>query len=214
MIPKSRFDEINRSKQEAEAEATRLRQVILDRENADREAAAEKDRLEREAAAERAAAETRAEEEEAERQREWQKLADKRERQIADRDRRVTELETQLALAQAESRARAASNETEVQTRVEQVSRYATLLNEQIDAETASWPDEVRNLDPGATSLEQRMSWLKQARPLAARFAQLATPPGNQRPPRPETPQQPNGGGGGAGDTEQKKLRGTGSYVL
>lgn len=212
MIPKARFDEINSRMQQAEQAAAELRQQILDREAAE---AAEREKVAAAAAqaeAERLEAEKKAEEEEAERQRQWQKLADKREREIGDKVRRITELEAQNTQLTSQVNTTREQMQGELATAQATSQRYATLLNELIETETATWPDEVKALDPGATALEQRLQWAKQARPLAQRLLN-PTKPGNPRPPQPQS-RTPSTTSGEPSDKERERLQSTGMYGL
>jgi len=212
MIPKARFDEVNKAKQDAEAEAARLRQQILDRETQERVAQEEAAAAAATAAAEAAEAARKAEEEEAEKQRQWQKLADKREREIGDHKRRVTELEAQTTQLTTQLTVQQEQAQGELATARAQAERYAAMVNELIDTETGEWPTEVKVLDPGAAALEQRVQWAKQARSLAQRLM-TPIPPGNPRPPKPDGSAQPSASQQ-ATDEQRARLHQTGMYSL
>jgi hypothetical protein len=60
------------------------------------------------------------------------------------------------------------------------VEGYAKRLNSLVDAEIATWPDEVKALDPGAKAVDARLDWLEKSRPLAKRLAALPKAPSTE----------------------------------
>lgn len=88
----------------------------------------------------------------------------------------------------------------QTKTRAETADRYAERLNTWVESEIKDWPKEVTALDPGKDRLEDRLTWIEQARPLAQRLASLPTPPSteagrrNSGPPANTPPTPPAGG--------------------
>lgn len=78
---------------------------------------------------------------------------------------------------------------------------YAKRLNALVDSEIASWPEEVKSLDPGPKALDARLDWLEKSRALAKRLAALPTAPateagaGNGATPPTTPPATPQGQG-------------------
>lgn len=81
----------------------------------------------------------------------------------------------------------------QTRTQAALVEGYAKRLNVLVDAEIASWPDELRKLDPGPKAVDARLDWLEKSRDLAKRLASLPKAPtteagaGNGTPPTPPT---------------------------
>lgn len=65
----------------------------------------------------------------------------------------------------------------ELTPKAKAADRYAERLGKLVDDETATWPDEVKALDPGTNNLEARLDWLEKSRPLAKKLKDVAEPP-------------------------------------
>lgn len=75
------------------------------------------------------------------------------------------------------------SREAEIATlkpAAERAETLATRMNAIVDAEIASWPQEVKDLDPGAGDIEARLTWLEKSRALAARLKGTAAAPSTE----------------------------------
>jgi vacuolar-type H+-ATPase subunit I/STV1 len=81
---------------------------------------------------------------------------------------------------------------------VERKDKLEAVLSKQLEDELATWPDEVKALDPGKdTDLLARMEWANKSRALAAKLGAQPPTPGNGRRPNPVAQ-------AGTGQTEQQ----------
>jgi hypothetical protein len=94
---------------------------------------------------------------------EWQKLAEQRKGQI-----------------------------DELQPQAEMATRLVSLVQAQINAEIADWPEQVKNMAPaGEVSVTAMLEWVEKARPLARELlGDKPATPGNGRRPAPVTSAQ------------------------
>ncbi len=110
-----------------------------------------------------------------------------------------SEAETALAALQAAT----GTTQAELQARLDELEpsaalagRLTELITEQINAEIAEWPDEVKAMAPtGETDPLTMLEWVKTARPLATKLGGLPPIPGNE--PRPKQ--------AGGGEQDAKK---------
>lgn len=77
------------------------------------------------------------------------------------------------------------------------VEGYAKRLNALVEAEIATWPDEVKALDPGAKQVDARLDWLERSRPLAKKLASLPKAPATEAGTGSTTPPPAPAGQGG-----------------
>lgn len=83
----------------------------------------------------------------------------------------------------------------ELQAKAQRADTYAEKINNNIEAEIASWPDEVTETDPGRGDVDARLSWVKSHRGLAKRLQEGPSAPDND---------VGKGNGGGSSEEEDK----------
>lgn len=65
----------------------------------------------------------------------------------------------------------------ELETRAQAAERYAERINQVLDGEVKDWPAEVKQTDPGAENLDDRLRWVETHRDLAKRLASAGAAP-------------------------------------
>jgi hypothetical protein len=107
-----------------------------------------------------------------------------KEQEKADEERKKAQGEWQALADQRKAKV------DELAPKAELADQLTELINKQVNAEIATWPEQVKNMAPsGEVSVLTMLEWVEKARPLAQELAaDKSVPAGNHRGPKPTGP--------------------------